>query len=57
MDSRKCQTSTATPPEAGGLPCLARQKRSLFVMQVRFRLGTLEGFCKACLAEQIRHAF
>ena len=23
MDSRKCQTSTATPPEAGGLPCLA----------------------------------
>ena len=23
MDSRKCQTSTATPPEAGGLPWVA----------------------------------
>ena len=27
MDSRKCQTSTATPPEAGGLPWVARTSR------------------------------
>ena len=29
MDSRKCQTSTATPPEAGGLPWVARRGNSL----------------------------
>ena len=38
MDSRKCQTSTATPPEAGGLPCLASGVSGKGVRDVKAKL-------------------
>lgn len=51
MDSRKCQTSTATPPEAGGLPCLAsarslqRSLRSIYSRLFVNQFSIREGYC------------
>ena len=47
MDSRKCQTSTATPPEAGGLPWVAR------IGCIEQKNRNMDDFSKPCSLRKI----